>query len=259
MQPEDETRKDHQGGLDSSSDELGSEHVGERLSQPGGGGDTDGDQGPSQETDEGDNLRGAAVVMESRGWYRDKFRQVVTICMILTGVLGLSFAANMIQAASKPDPVYFAVSDDLRIKQLTPLNEPSISQSALFNWTTRTITKTFSLDFVHWREQVMSVKPEYTEDCFKQLVKSLQNAGNLDMIRQRRLVLSAVVKNAPSITAKGVINGHMAWKMEFPISLSYESSERVVATQDLLCSVMVRRVSVLDHPRGVRLAQLVLK
>lgn len=204
-------------------------------------------------------LHGAGIVMESRGWYRDKFRQVVTICMVLVGILGVSFITNVVLAVSRPEPVYFAVSDDLRIKQLTPLDQPSIGQSALFNWTTRTITETFSLDFVHWREQLMNVKPEYTEDCFRQLISSLKNAGNLQMIKDRRLVLSSVVKRAPVVTAKGVVDGHMVWKMEFPISFSYESSERVVASQDLLCTVMVRRVSTLDHPRGVRMAQIVLK
>lgn len=212
-----------------------------------------------QDTTQESQLHGAGLVMESRGWYRDKFRQVVTICLFLSGVLVLSFMTNIVLAISKPDPVYFALSDNLRIKQLTPLDQPSISQSALFNWTVRTITKTFSLDFVHWRKQLMEVKPEYTDDCFKQLIGSLQNAGNLQMIKDRRLVLSAVVKNAPSITAKGVVDGRMVWKMEFPISFSYESSERVVASQDLICSVMVRRVSSLDHPRGIRLAQIVLK
>ena len=204
-------------------------------------------------------LHGAGIVMESRNWYKDKFRQVVTICMVLVGILGVSFITNVVLAVSRPEPVYFAVSDNLRIKQLVPLDQPSISQSALFNWTTRTITETFSLDFVHWREQLMSVKPEYTEDCFRQLISSLKNAGNLQMIKDRRLVLSSVVKRAPAITAKGVVDGHMVWKMEFPISFSYESSERVVASQDLLCTVMVRRVSTLDHPRGIRMAQIVLK
>lgn len=266
MQSEDKTRKDNQTPSDDPSNEPDNQAVAAGLDEALSGSDIEKEQSAqgssdqkAAETDAEENLWGGGVVMESRGWYRDKFRQVVTICMALAGMLALSFGANVVQGVSRPDPVYFAVSDDLRIKQLTPLDEPSVSQSALFNWTTRTITKTFNLDFLHWREQLMSVKPEYTDDCFKQLIKSLKNAGNLDMIRDRRLVLSAVVKNAPTITAKGVINGHMAWKMEFPISLSYESSERVVATQDLLCSVMVRRVSVLDHPRGIRLAQLVLK
>ncbi len=201
---------------------------------------------------------GAGLVMESRNWYRDKFRQVVIICMVIAGVLTASLAANLGQALTSPPPVYFAVTNDLRLKQLRGLDEPVVSQSALFNWATRTVTETFSLDFVHWREQLMQVRPEYTEDCFVQLLKSLKNAGNLEMIKERRLVLSAVIEKAPVITAKGKVDGRLAWKMEFPISFSYESSERVVASQNLLCKLTVRRVSVLDHPRGLRIAQIVL-
>lgn len=224
--------------------------------------ESDSDTGSNDEpgeAHESHQQRGAALVIESRGWYKDKFRQVVTICMILAAAVALSFVANVVQVVSRPGPVYFAVTDDLRIKQMSPMDEPNISESALLNWTSRTITETFALDFVHWRDQLMKVKPEYTEDCFKQLIGSLQDAGNLQMIKDRRLVLSAVVKNSPVVTAKGVVDGRMTWKMEFPISFSYESSERVVATQDLLCTVMARRVSVHDHPRGIQLAQMVLK
>lgn len=202
---------------------------------------------------------GAALVMESRDWYKDRFRQVATICLITVSLLVGSLAANMIQATSKPEPVYFSVSDDFRIKDLKPLDKPTISESGLSNWVARTVTETFALDFVHWRDQLMGVKSEYTEDCFKQLLKSLQDAGNLDMVKERKLVLSAVIKSAPTITAEGMVKGRKVWRMEFPIEFSYESSERVVANQDLVCEVTVTRVPVEEHPRGVKLAQIVLQ
>lgn len=262
-----ETRNEN-GFVDSENHEekIGSEEsrVEEAVAKNDAAGESCNDEtasrpGAEKDYEEESPHHGAALVMESRDWYRDRFRQVVIICMVAVAILTASLGVNLIQAVSRPKPVYFSVSDDFRIKSMKPLNEPVISESGLSNWVARTVTKTFSLDFVHWREQLMEVKPEYTEDCFKQLIKSLQDAGNLEMIKKRRLVLSAVVKNAPVVTAKGTVGGRMVWKMEFPISFAYESSERKVASQDLICTVMVRRVSVLKHPRGVRLAQIVLK
>ena len=202
---------------------------------------------------------GAGLVVESRDWYRDKFRQVTMTCMILTVILAGSLIANALQVMSRPSPRYFAVTDGLRIEQMQPLSKPAISQSGLFNWTTRTVTETFSLDFVHWRDQLMEVKPDYTEDAFGQLIGSLRDSGNLDMIKKKKLVLSSTVQRSPVVKAKGVVEGRMTWKLEFPVQFAYESSERVVSSQNLMCNVMVRRVPTTDHPRGIKIAQIVMK
>lgn len=202
---------------------------------------------------------GAGLVIESRDWYRDRFRQTMIIAMIVTALLAGSLIANTIQAVTQPRPKYFAITDDLRIKRLQPLDKPTLSQSGLFNWITRKVTATFSLDFVHWRKNLMDVKPDYTEKAFGQLIDSLKGSGNLEMIKKKRLVLSATVTRSPVVKAKGVVNGRMTWKLEFPVTLSYESSDRVVSSQDLMCNVMVHRVSTLKHPRGIRIAQLIMK
>jgi intracellular multiplication protein IcmL len=213
----------------------------------------------AQSSQAAQSAQGAGLVVESRDWYRDRFRQVATICMVLVLLLIVSLAANAIQVISSPRPQYFAVTDDLRIKKLQPLDEPAISQSGLFNWTTRTVTETFSLDFVHWRKQLMDVKPHFTDEAFGELINSLKNSGNLKMIKERKLVLSATVRRSPVVKAKGVVDGRMTWKLEFPVTFTFESSERAVASQNLVCNVMVQRVSTVNHPRGIKIVQLVMK
>jgi len=166
---------------------------------------------------------------------------------------------NAIQAAMQPSPRYFAVTDDLRIEQMRALDKPAISQSGLFSWVTQKVTETLSLDFLHWRDTLMEVKPAYTEDAFSELIGSLKNSGNLEMIQKKKLIMSATVQRSPVVKAKGVVNGRLTWKLQFPIKLTYESSERVVSSQQVMCNVMVRRVPTIEHPRGVNIAQVVLE
>ena len=79
------------------------------------------------------------------------------------------------------------------------------------------------------------------------------------MIREKRLSVSAVVTRAPVISASGLVGGRATWKVEFPLVVSYESSQGVESTQRLMATVLVARASTLTTPRGVVIQQVVLK
>lgn len=79
------------------------------------------------------------------------------------------------------------------------------------------------------------------------------------MIQDKRLSVSAVVTRAPVIIASGLIEGRATWKIEFPIVISYESSQGVESTQKLMATVLVRRAATVTTPRGVVIQQVVLK
>ena len=79
------------------------------------------------------------------------------------------------------------------------------------------------------------------------------------MIQEKRLSVSAVVTRAPVIIASGLIEGRATWKVEFPIVISYESSQGVESTQKLMATVLVRRAATVTTPRGVVIQQVVLK
>ena len=63
----------------------------------------------------------------------------------------------------------------------------------------------------------------------------------------------------PVIVASGQIDGRASWKVEFPLLISYESSQGVENTQKLLATVLVRRASTVATPRGVVIEQIILK
>ena len=79
------------------------------------------------------------------------------------------------------------------------------------------------------------------------------------MIRDKRLSVSAVVTRAPVIIASGLVGGKATWKIEFPLTVSYESSQGVESTQKLMATVLVARASTVTTPRGVVIQQIVLK
>ena len=172
---------------------------------------------------------------------------------------GISIAVIALLLMNQPGPRYFAATPDLRLAPLVPLDQPVLTQEGLLTWASDTITGAMSLNFLEWREKLESIRSSFDDDAFKSFLASLQSSGILDMIREKRLSASAVTTRAPVIAASGLVGGTATWRIEFPLIVSYESSQGVESTQRLVATVLVRRASTVKTPRGVVIQQVVLK
>ena len=108
-------------------------------------------------------------------------------------------------------------------------------------------------------EKLEAVRPNFDDDTFKSFLSSLESSGILNMIQEKRLSASSVATGAPVIIASGLVSGKATWRIEFPLIVSYESSQGVESTQRLIATVLVCRASTATTPRGVVIQQVVLK
>ncbi|MBQ9407137.1 MAG: DotI/IcmL/TraM family protein [Desulfovibrio sp.] len=192
-------------------------------------------------------------------WYQAHYRRAMQIAIVLAGGLCLSITVIGALVVLRPTPVFFAATPDLRLAEMVPLDKPVLTQQGLLNWATETVTNAVSLDFLEWRKKLTAAREHFSEPAFKSFLSSLESSGILGMIQDKRLSASAVVTQAPVIVASGMIDGKASWKIEFPIIISYESSQGVESTQKLLAVVLARRASTVRSPRGVVIEQVVLK
>ena len=201
----------------------------------------------------------AATVIGGLEWYRTQFRRSMKLALALTVALCISLGVAALLLLNQPKPRYFAATPDLRLAPMVPLDQPLLTQEGLLTWASNAITGAMSLNFLEWREKLESIRPHFEDEAFKSFLASLQSSGVLDMIRDKRLSASAVATRAPVITASGLVGGKATWKIEFPLIVSYESSQGVESTQKLLATVLVRRASTAKTPRGVVIQQVVLR
>lgn len=201
----------------------------------------------------------AAAVIGGLNWYRAQFRRAMKLALALTVALCASLGVAAILLLNQPKPQYFAATPDLRLAPMVPLDQPLLTQNGLLTWVSDTITGAMSLNFLEWREKLESIRPHFDDAAYKSFLASLQSSGVLDMIRDKRLSASAVATRAPVIIASGLVGGKATWKVEFPLIVSYESSQGVESTQKLLATVLVCRASTAKTPRGVVIQQVVLK
>ena len=193
-------------------------------------------------------------------WHMEQYRRAAKISVLLIIALLISMTTNIAQALLAAKPLYFSVDSDLRLTKLTPLEEPTLTQGGLLNWTAETVVDTVTLDFKNFRKSLMAQRPNFTDAAFEQLVGALKSSGMLELVEKKRLVSSATLERAAVITGgPAVVDGRLTWKIEFPIVLSLESSRGVENTQKMLATVLVQRVPTTEHPRGIKINQLILK
>lgn len=201
----------------------------------------------------------AEAVFGGLGWYRTQFRRAMKLALGLVVTQGISIAVIAMLLLNQPGPRYFAATPDLRLAPLVPLDQPVLTQEGLLTWASDTITGAMSLNFLEWREKLESIRPNFDDEAFKSFLGSLQSSGVLNMIREKRLSASAITTRAPVIIASGLVGGTATWRIEFPLVVSYESSQGVESTQRLVATILVRRASTVKTPRGVVIQQAVLK
>jgi intracellular multiplication protein IcmL len=199
------------------------------------------------------------AIIGGLGWYRLQYGRAMKLCCGMTLVVCASLVVIAFLVLARPTPRYFAATPDLRLAPLIPLDKPVLTQQGLLNWVSETITNAVSLDFLEWRDKLSRVREHFEDEAFKSFLASLNSSGVLDMIRDKRLSVSAVVTRAPVIIASGLISGKATWKIEFPLVVSYESSQGVESTQRLMATVLVCRAATVTTPRGVVIRQVVLK
>lgn len=199
----------------------------------------------------------AVVALRNDQTERRDLTRWLAMGIALTGGAGLlGIAVGGATFVWRPHSKYFSVTPDLRVIPLQALDKPFISEQGLLNWTSTAVCKTLGLDFVHYRDQLLAVQDDYTPDAFKQVINQLQSSGTLNMVKKQRILMSAIPSAPPVIVNEGVVAGRYAWRIQFPVLVSYETTGSSPTKQALVATVMVTRVPTAYNPRGVAITQL---
>lgn len=190
-------------------------------------------------------------------FYRDGQRKMIFILLV-------SMIANLVLASSlvyilmhPPAPKYFATSINGRITPLFPLNEPNQSDSAVLQWANQAAIAAFTYNFVNYHTELQASSGFFTAEGWDQFLTALQQSNNLDAVKAKKLIVSAVATRAPIILQKGLLNGSYAWRVQMPILVTYQSASEF-SQQNNVVTMLITRVSTLNSPRGIGIAQFVV-
>lgn len=190
-------------------------------------------------------------------FYRDGQRKMILILLVSMLANFLLAAMLIYMITHPPAPKYFATSINGRITPLFPLNEPNQSDSAVLQWANQAAIAAFTYNFVNYRTELQASSGFFTADGWDQFLTALQQSNNLDAVKAKKLIVSAVATRAPIILQKGILNGRYAWRVQMPILVTYQSASEF-SQQNNVVTMLITRVSTLNSPRGIGISQFVV-
>jgi intracellular multiplication protein IcmL len=197
------------------------------------------------------------VVSLRNKFYKDSQRKVMLallIAILVNLILGLMLVYII---THPPAPKYFATSINGRITPLFALDEPNQSDSAVLQWANQAAIASFTYNFVNYRDELQASSGFFTPEGWDQFLTALQQSNNLDAVKAKKLIVSAVATRAPIILQKGVLNGNFSWRVQMPILVTYQSASEFTQ-QNNVVTMLITRVSTLNSPRGIGIAQFVV-
>lgn len=197
-----------------------------------------------------------AVVLRNN-FYRDGQRKMILV-LLVSMIANFLLAAILVYIITHPPaPKYFATSINGRITPLFPLNEPNQSDSAVLQWANQAAIAAFTYNFVNYRSELQASSGFFTADGWDQFLTALQQSNNLDAVKAKKLIVSAVATRAPIILQKGILNERYAWRVQMPILVTYQSASEF-SQQNNVVTMLITRVSTLNSPRGIGISQFVV-
>ena len=190
-------------------------------------------------------------------FYRDGQRKMILILVIsLAANLALGWLLIYI-ITHPPAPKYFATSINGRIVPMFPMDEPNQSDSAVLQWANMAAIAAYTYNFVNYRTELQASSGFFTAEGWDQFLTALQQSNNLDAVKAKKLIVSAVATRAPIILQKGLLNGRWSWRIQMPLLVTYQSASEF-SQQNNVVTMLVTRVPTLNSPRGIGIAQFVV-
>lgn len=163
-------------------------------------------------------------------------RLVFAVAALL--VLSLLGTGAMI---SKPEIYrYVLLERGGKVLSLVPLDQPKQADDFVVRWAVNATLKLHTYDFLNYQRQLEEAKRNMTVFGWGAYEKALEESGNFKAVISNRYASTAVPAGPGRILKKGDLMGRFAWRIQFPILVTYQSSSRTT-TQNMLVTVVVVR------------------
>lgn len=196
-----------------------------------------------------------ATAMVRTAWTRERATFLMRVCLGLAICLFMSIVLNFLLALQPQQFRYIWTDAEGKLREITVLSEPSLSDVEVASWTASAMAQAYTLNFAEFRAQQIAAQQNFTSSGWRAFQTALERSNTLQTVQANKYVMTAVPTGAPVILASGQVQGRWAWKVQFPIVVTLQSSS---AKQSLIhtLEVLVVRQRPDENPRGIGIAQV---
>ena len=199
-----------------------------------------------------------------RDWYASaRIHYMSRIATALMAMLLVSLAGTYALIDRPPQFRYVLTSVEGTVLPQVPLTRANHDDQYVVDWTIDAITRLYSFDFMNYRQQFQEAQRNMTTVGWESFEQAMKVSGNFNAVIGNSYVTTAVPTGPGRVTKKGDVNGRYAWKVEFPMLISYRSSARDregklrVTNQPLSMSVTVIRQPIFLNQSGLGIRAIV--
>jgi intracellular multiplication protein IcmL len=193
---------------------------------------------------------------------RNQFYQSSKRSLVIFGAVSILLFAGLVSCLiylinNPPKPVYFAISSEGKLSVIYPLDQPSASDEAILNWAGKSAMAAFSYSYQNYRQELQASSGFFTADGWRLFMKALSDSNNLIAVKDKKWVVSAEMEQPPTILNKAIINGVYTWLISMKMLVTYQNDAEYTQ-QQIQVDLKIERVSLLNSPFGVGIAQFVV-
>ncbi|WP_327210641.1 DotI/IcmL/TraM family protein [Rhizobium leguminosarum] len=175
-----------------------------------------------------------------------------------------------------PQYRYILTNREGIVVEQVPLAQRNHDDKFVTDWAVDAITRLYTFDYENYRLQFQDAKKNLTQVGWDSFQKAMMDSGNFNAVVGYKYVTSAAPTGPGRIIKTGSIRGvtedidgartiedRYAWKIEFPMVISYRSSKLgsdgrpLVSEQNLTMSVTVIRVPEFLNQAGLGIRAIV--
>ena len=211
------------------------------------------DNANPNDTDE--NLGSLGAVVLRNEFYRDGYRSLLRLAImqsvVIIGLIGVMFFVVNIH---QPENRFFATTEDGRLIPMVPMSQPNLSTPALMSWVAQSVVEVMTFGFSDYRRRLQESSRNFTKTGWESFTTALDRSRIIEMVEQNQQVVTAAPAGAPIIQSEGVVMGRYQWRIQVPITLTYQAGSRSRST-GMLVTLLVVRVPRLENPNGIGIEQ----
>jgi intracellular multiplication protein IcmL len=153
-------------------------------------------------------------------------------------------------------PVKYFTTESGRVTPVIPLDQPGFSMSDVAAFGADTIRQSFTLDFVHYRDQMTQLGERYSEQGFKDYYKALTASNVLKSVKDQRMNLSVEV-GPGVIRSKGRLGDRYIWEFQYPVTLKLYGQQSGSAPLHFFFTQRIQRTDVREKNAGLEVTQVI--
>jgi len=181
------------------------------------------------------------------------FRRLKKRVVLQTWIIAsLAVLLLLLLPFAKPVDMFFALTPERKVKLISGLTMPNLTDRAVLSWATTSITEVMTMGFGDMDVRLPKQRNRFTEKGWAAYMESFETLKVRESFKQNQLVLTTVPSNTPVVVGRGINPENIyQWNVEMPIIMNYATNNNVTRRQRATVALSIVRVPIEENSFGI--------